>query len=295
MSRVLSADTAWTTCSHHRLGGDAQAAVVAGRQRRARKRPVDGGAGAGDHHRVDPHALHQHDVVHQHRRHRRFQHAVVDLDHEQAAAEACQIGERVADRADRSGHAGGGPGARAATRRRARTLTSCHLRADIFFAMITNRSLRFAFCALLLLAPLATLAAQDADMMKDDGSFYVSAAYGVALPADREIGDDTVSTDLGFLGGRVGVGYSIFGFRPELSAGYRMATIKDSEGKDSVTSMDLIASVYYDVDTGSEITPTSAWAAAYRTSPSNRLTIANRCWRWRSRPRRVSATRSPKT
>ena len=121
--------------------------------------------------------------------------------------------------------------------------------------MITNRSLRFALCALLLLAPLATLAAQDADMMKDDGSFYVSAAYGVALPAEREIGDDKVSTDLGFLGGRVGVGYSIFGFRPELSAGYRLATIKDSDGKDSVTSMDLIASVYYDVDTGSEIIP----------------------------------------
>ena len=123
--------------------------------------------------------------------------------------------------------------------------------------MITNRSLRFALCALLLLAPLATLAAQEMqdDMMKDDGSFFVSAAYGVALPGDREIGDGTVSTDLGFLGGRVGVGYSIFGFRPELSAGYRLATIKDSDGKDSVTSMDLIASVYYDVDTGSEIIP----------------------------------------
>ena len=121
--------------------------------------------------------------------------------------------------------------------------------------MITNRSLRFALCALLLLAPLATLAAQDADMMKDDGSFYVSAAYGVALPADRGIGKKTVLTDLGFLGGQIGVGYSIFGFRPELSAGYRLATIKDSEGKDSVTSMDLIASVYYDVDTGSEIIP----------------------------------------
>ena len=123
--------------------------------------------------------------------------------------------------------------------------------------MITNRSLRFALCALLLLAPLATLAAQEMqdDMMKDDGSFYISAAYGVALPGDREIDSAKVLTDLGFLGGQVGVGYSIFGFRPELSAGYRLATIKDSEGKDSVTSMDLIASVYYDVDTGSEIIP----------------------------------------
>ena len=68
--------------------------------------------------------------------------------------------------------------------------------------MITNRSLRFALCALLLLAPLATLAAQDADMMKDDGSFYISAAYGVALPGDREIDSAKVLTDLGFLGAR---------------------------------------------------------------------------------------------
>ena len=86
--------------------------------------------------------------------------------------------------------------------------------------MTTTRSLRFALCALLLLAPLATLAAQEADMMKDDGSFYISAAYGVALPADRKIGGATVWTDLGFLGGRVGVGYSIFGFRPEPATGW---------------------------------------------------------------------------
>ena len=123
--------------------------------------------------------------------------------------------------------------------------------------MITNRSLRFALCACLLLAPLATLAAQEMqdDMMGNDEGLYITAAYGVAVPADREIDGETVSTDLGFLGGRVGVGYSIFGFRPELSAGYRLATIKDSDGKDSVTTMDLIASVYYDVDTGSEIIP----------------------------------------
>ena len=122
--------------------------------------------------------------------------------------------------------------------------------------MTTTRSLRFALCACLLLAPLATLAAQEMqdDMMGNDEGLYITAAYGVAVPADREIDGATVSTDLGFLGGRVGVGYSIFGFRPELSAGYRIATIKDKDDQ-SVTSMDLIASVYYDVDTGSEITP----------------------------------------
>ena len=53
--------------------------------------------------------------------------------------------------------------------------------------MITNRSLRFALCALLLLAPLATLAAQEMqdDMMKDDGSFYITGAYSAALPAEE--------------------------------------------------------------------------------------------------------------
>ena len=85
-------------------------------------------------------------------------------------------------------------------------------------------------------------------------SFSISAGYGVALPADRTIGDRTISTDLGFVGGRFGVGYTIFGFRPELSVGYRMANIEDQD-EQSVTSIDLIAGVYYDIDTGSEIVP----------------------------------------
>ena len=114
--------------------------------------------------------------------------------------------------------------------------------------MITHRSVRFALCAFFLVAPLATLAAQDG------GLFYLSAAYSAAFPGDLKIGDDTVSTELGFLGGRVSVGYSIFGFRPELSASYRMATIKDSDGTDSVTTMDVIPSVYFDVGTGSPAT-----------------------------------------
>ena len=125
--------------------------------------------------------------------------------------------------------------------------------------MITNRSLRFALCALLLLAPLATLAAQEMqdDMMKDDGSFYVSAAYGVALPAESRDRRRHWYRDRPRLPGRPDRRrlLDIRRFRPELSAGYRLATIKDTDGKDSVTSMDLIASVYYDVDTGSEITP----------------------------------------
>lgn len=90
--------------------------------------------------------------------------------------------------------------------------------------------------------------------MRSDAEFSISAGYGVALPADRTIGDRTISTDLGFVGGRFGVGYTIFGFRPELSVGYRMANIQD-QNEQSVTSIDVIASVYYDVDTGSEIIP----------------------------------------
>ena len=122
--------------------------------------------------------------------------------------------------------------------------------------MLTTRSPRFATYACLLLAPLATLAAQEMhdDMMGNDEGFSISAGYGVALPAERTIDGRTVSTDLGFVGGRFGVGYSIFGFRPELSVGYRMANIKDQDDQ-SVTSIDVIAGVYYDVDTGSAITP----------------------------------------
>ena len=122
--------------------------------------------------------------------------------------------------------------------------------------MMISRGLRFVLCACLLLAPLGILAAQDMDdgMMEDDGSFSISAGYGVALPAERTIGDRAVSTDLGFVGGRFGVGYTIFGFRPELSVGYRMANIEDQD-EQSVTSIDLIAGVYYDIDTGSEIVP----------------------------------------
>lgn len=122
--------------------------------------------------------------------------------------------------------------------------------------MMTNRSLRFVLCAGLLLAPLGTLAAQDAGggMVKDGGSFSISAGYGVALPAEQTIGDRTISTDLGFVGGRFAVGYTIFGFRPELSVGYRMANIHDQD-EQSVTSIDLIAGVSYDVDTGSALVP----------------------------------------
>jgi hypothetical protein len=63
--------------------------------------------------------------------------------------------------------------------------------------MIATRSLRFALCALLLLAPLATLAAQEMqdDMMKDDGSFYISGAYSAALPpGERDIIDETLKS-----------------------------------------------------------------------------------------------------
>ena len=153
--------------------------------------------------------------------------------------------------------------------------------------MISDRGLRFALCALLLLAPLAALSAQDVqdDMMKDDGSFYVSGAYSAALPAERDVFDgmDTISvgTGIGLLGGRIGVGYAIAGFRPEISVSYRTASIESltlkklegsaadevlkprndelADGGDRIagvlTSVDLAAGVHYDIDTGTEITP----------------------------------------
>lgn len=150
--------------------------------------------------------------------------------------------------------------------------------------MITNRSLRFAFCALLLLAPLAALSAQE--MMESDEGFYISAAYSAALPGERDVmdgrlmSDVAIGTEFGFLGGQFGVGYAIAGFRPEVSVGYRTAsvdsvTLTKVEGlpaealkpvndalageaaklSGSVSSIDVAVSVYYDIDTGSEIAP----------------------------------------
>ncbi len=119
--------------------------------------------------------------------------------------------------------------------------------------MKTNRSLRYALCAGLLLAPLATLSAQDMGM-GDDG-FYVTINYGVALPATFKLDGEEVKTKFGLLGARLGVGYAIFGFRPELSAGYRVAAIMGTGTNRNATSIDLIASVYYDVATGTPLTP----------------------------------------
>ena len=121
--------------------------------------------------------------------------------------------------------------------------------------MTITRGLRSALCVCLLLAPLSTLAAQANDDTMGGSGLYVSAAYGVALPTDRKIDDRKVPTDLGLLGGQVGLGFHLLGFRPELSAGYRTATIKDSKGKDSLSSLDVIASVYYDVGIGIVIVP----------------------------------------
>ena len=115
--------------------------------------------------------------------------------------------------------------------------------------MITNRSLRFAICALLLLAPLAALSAQEMsdDMMGNDEGFYVRASYLVTVPVPHKIGTTTYKTEFGFLGGQLGFGYAIFGLRPEVSAGYRVAPIEGTDGG-SISSLDVIGSVYYDTD-----------------------------------------------
>ncbi len=156
--------------------------------------------------------------------------------------------------------------------------------------MIADRGLRFALCAVLLLAPLAPLAALSAQemedtIMEDEGSFFVSAAASPRFPAERDAFDgmDTigVGTGIGILGGRIGVGYAIAGFRPEISVSYHTApvrslTVKKLEGSTAdevlkprndelavggdriagvLTSVDLAAGVSYDIDTGTEITP----------------------------------------
>ena len=117
--------------------------------------------------------------------------------------------------------------------------------------MGVHGGLRAAFCALLVLAPLANLAAQEETQ---GGSIYISAAYGIALPADRTIGEETLTTDVGLLGGHAGIGFHVLGFRPELSAGYRLANVKDQQ-EQSITAIDVIASVYYDLGIGILLSP----------------------------------------
>ncbi len=117
--------------------------------------------------------------------------------------------------------------------------------------MRVARGLRVAAGALLLLAPLANGAAQE--VMEGSG-VYVSAAYGIVLPADRTIGQETLTTEVGLLGGQAGIGLHLFGFRPELAAGYRLTNVKDRE-EQSITAIDVIASVYYDLGIGILISP----------------------------------------
>ena len=144
---------------------------------------------------------------------------------------------------------------------------------------------RFALCALLLTAPLATVAAGG---MMDAGDFYASLNYDVAFPGERGIttgeGNDlrevNLETGIGFLGAQLGVGYAISGFRPELYAAYRRAPIAGATLKKSGTSnvldtaqvnmdldnfnewtgstvsvLDLGFGVHYDIDTGTPIVP----------------------------------------
>ena len=120
--------------------------------------------------------------------------------------------------------------------------------------MTTTRSRRVALCACLLLAPLATLAAQAHDDASGGTGLYVSAAYGIALPADRTIGEETLTTDVGLIGGHAGIGFHLLGFRPELAAGYRLTNVKDRE-EQSITAIDVIASVYYDLGIGILVAP----------------------------------------
>ncbi len=163
--------------------------------------------------------------------------------------------------------------------------------------MKSSHGFRISICAVLLLAPLAPLSAQVAD------GLYATIGYGVALPADTsftindvpaaedadptELRTGTLKTDLGWVGFRAGAGYSISGFRPEISFSYRQLPVSevsyskfcnpvelaflpdgclpedileelkvtvDTE-QSSVTDLGLLANVSYDIDTGTPIVP----------------------------------------
>ena len=154
----------------------------------------------------------------------------------------------------------------------------------------TIRRLGLLWGAVLLLAPLAAFAEGQSDyaMMGSRDGVYVGASYGLAVPGTTTFhvphgGDQTdadAGTDWGLLGGRLGVGYSISGFRPELSFGYRTAPItsvtltklagntaeaalkptndaleKMDWDDSSISFLDVVASVSYDIDTGTLVAP----------------------------------------
>ena len=156
---------------------------------------------------------------------------------------------------------------------------------------MTIKSLGLLWGVVLMLAPLTAFAEGQSDhgMMGSDDGMYVAASYGLALPGTMTLHtphgggiqtDADIGTEWGSLGGRLGVGYSISGFRPELAFGYRTAPIssvtltklvgatseaalkpandalEDVDWKDSsISSLDLVAAVYHDIDTGTLVTP----------------------------------------
>lgn len=147
---------------------------------------------------------------------------------------------------------------------------------------MTYPRLRIALCALLLAAPLATVAAGGI------GDVYASLNYDVAFSGERGVTgvgpgaqpfEANIETDFGFLGAQLGIGYAISGFRPEVYAAYRRAPISGvvvtklsnrainadhpsnrllaqvEFGGSSVSSLDAGFGIHYDIDTGTPILP----------------------------------------
>lgn len=151
----------------------------------------------------------------------------------------------------------------------------------IITVSMTYPRLRIALCALLLAAPLATVAAGGI------GDVYASLNYDVAFSGERGVTAGTgagaveanIETYFGFLGAQLGIGYAISGFRPEVYAAYRRAPISGAaltkigsstinandalntaldrvgwEGS-SISSLDAGFGIHYDIDTGTPILP----------------------------------------
>ena len=146
---------------------------------------------------------------------------------------------------------------------------------------MTYPRLRIALCALLLAAPLATVAAGGI------GDVYASLNYDVAFSGERGVTvgagagavEANIETDFGFLGAQLGIGYAISGFRPEVYAAYRRAPIsgaaltklagmpilaahkrntdldKVTWDGSSISSLDAGFGIHYDIDTGTPILP----------------------------------------
>ncbi|HHE31773.1 MAG TPA: porin family protein [Chlorobaculum parvum] len=82
---------------------------------------------------------------------------------------------------------------------------------------------------------------------------YISGSVGIGLPEDTKtdnLGDQEMDTGLALNGA---IGYDFGGARLEAAVGYQKHDFKDVD--EDISLLTVMANAYYDIDTGSDITP----------------------------------------